>query len=598
MPGWFAAGDRARRSLLSGAQGLREYERARRLPPRPARRAARARASIYVIPVIEKARAHRPAHGHDGRAAAGRDHQGQRLGEGERGALLPRRRPEPGGRRGRELPLRHSQLAQTTLRSVCGQAELDELLAEREKINAQLQEIIDQQTEPWGIKVVQVEIKHIDLPEEMQRAMARQAEAERERRAKVIAAEGEFQAAQRLAEAAAIMAQRADGAAAALPADARRDRDREQLDDDLPGADRPAPAVPRARGEAADLSGCGSATSTTRCPPELIAQEPAPERDGGAAARPRAATRLAQHATSRDLPALLRAGDLLVAQRHARHPGARARPAAERRAARAAASCGRVGDDGDWEVLVRGAPRAGERVHFRRRERASGSAPLGDGRWRVRLDAASRVLAWLERAARCRCRPTSGGPTGRRPIDRERYQTIFARAPGAVAAPTAGLHFTPALLDALAARGVEIARSSRCTSGRRRSCRCASDDLDEHAHAPESATSCPARRRGRDRARARARRPRGRGRHDRRARARVGGRGAASSRAGAGEAGALHPPGAPLPGRRRARSRTSICRARRCSCWSRRSPAASACSPPTRRPSRAATASTATATRC
>jgi regulator of protease activity HflC (stomatin/prohibitin superfamily) len=99
-----------------------------------------------------------------------------------------------------------SQIAQTTLRSVCGEVELDDLLAERDKINARLQSIIDQHTEPWGIKVVQVAIKHIDLPEEMRRAMAKQAEAERERRAKVIAAEGEFQAAQRLAEAGAIMA--------------------------------------------------------------------------------------------------------------------------------------------------------------------------------------------------------------------------------------------------------------------------------------------------------------------------------------------------------------------------------------------------------
>ena len=99
-----------------------------------------------------------------------------------------------------------SQNAQTTLRSVCGEAELDQLLAEREKINAHLQTIIDQHTDPWGVKVVQVAIKHIDLPEEMRRAMAKQAEAERERRAKVIAAEGEFQAAQRLAEASAIMA--------------------------------------------------------------------------------------------------------------------------------------------------------------------------------------------------------------------------------------------------------------------------------------------------------------------------------------------------------------------------------------------------------
>jgi regulator of protease activity HflC (stomatin/prohibitin superfamily) len=98
-----------------------------------------------------------------------------------------------------------SQLAQTTLRSVCGQAELDELLAAREKINAQLQEILDTHTDPWGIKVTTVELKHIDLPQEMQRAMAKQAEAERERRAKVINAEGEYQAANKLAEAAQII---------------------------------------------------------------------------------------------------------------------------------------------------------------------------------------------------------------------------------------------------------------------------------------------------------------------------------------------------------------------------------------------------------
>jgi len=98
-----------------------------------------------------------------------------------------------------------SQLAQTTLRSVCGQVELDELLAEREKINTQLQSILDHHTDPWGIKVTTVEVKHIDLPQEMQRAMAKQAEAERERRAKVINAEGEYQAADRLAQAAGII---------------------------------------------------------------------------------------------------------------------------------------------------------------------------------------------------------------------------------------------------------------------------------------------------------------------------------------------------------------------------------------------------------
>ena len=98
-----------------------------------------------------------------------------------------------------------SQISQTTLRSVLGQSELDDLLSQRDKINRKLQQIIDANTEPWGVKVSNVEVKQIDLPQEMQRAMAKQAEAERERRSKVIAAEGEFQAAQRLADAASIL---------------------------------------------------------------------------------------------------------------------------------------------------------------------------------------------------------------------------------------------------------------------------------------------------------------------------------------------------------------------------------------------------------
>lgn len=100
-----------------------------------------------------------------------------------------------------------SQISQTTLRSVLGQSELDDLLSQREIINHKLQQIIDSQTEPWGIKVSNVEVKQIDLPQEMQRAMAKQAEAERERRSKVIAAEGEFQASQRLSDAAAVLAE-------------------------------------------------------------------------------------------------------------------------------------------------------------------------------------------------------------------------------------------------------------------------------------------------------------------------------------------------------------------------------------------------------
>lgn len=100
-----------------------------------------------------------------------------------------------------------SQMAQTTLRSVLGQAELDELLSARDKVNQQLQRIIDDHTDPWGVKVTTVEVKHVDLPQDMQRAMSKQAEAERERRAKVINAEGEFQAAEKLAQAAAVIGQ-------------------------------------------------------------------------------------------------------------------------------------------------------------------------------------------------------------------------------------------------------------------------------------------------------------------------------------------------------------------------------------------------------
>jgi regulator of protease activity HflC (stomatin/prohibitin superfamily) len=98
-----------------------------------------------------------------------------------------------------------SQLAQTTLRSVCGQFELDEILSERDKVNEKIQHILDQDTEPWGIKVTKVELKQVDIPETMQRAIAKQAEAERERRAKVIHADGEFQAAGKLAEAAGVL---------------------------------------------------------------------------------------------------------------------------------------------------------------------------------------------------------------------------------------------------------------------------------------------------------------------------------------------------------------------------------------------------------
>ena len=131
-----------------------------------------------------------------------------------------------------------SQLAQTTLRSVLGQVELDDLLSERERLNQQLQQILDQHTDPWGIKVSSVEVKHVDLPPDMQRAMAKQAEAEREKRAKIIHAAGELEASEKLAQAAAVIASRAGDDHAPLPADAHRNRVGEELDDHLPAADR------------------------------------------------------------------------------------------------------------------------------------------------------------------------------------------------------------------------------------------------------------------------------------------------------------------------------------------------------------------------
>ena len=141
-----------------------------------------------------------------------------------------------------------SQLAQTTLRSVLGEVELDELLADREKINAVLKRIIDERTDPWGIEVSAVEVKDVDLPDQMKRAMARQAEAERERRAKVIAAQGELQASQTLAQAARTLAHRAERDPAPLPPDGHRDRRGEQLHHDLPDPDRALPAVPAGAG--------------------------------------------------------------------------------------------------------------------------------------------------------------------------------------------------------------------------------------------------------------------------------------------------------------------------------------------------------------
>ena len=140
-----------------------------------------------------------------------------------------------------------SQLAQTTLRSVLGQHELDEMLAEREKLNADLQRILDEQTESWGIKVANVELKHVDIDESMIRVIARQAEAERIRRAKIIESEGEFQAAAEVPRCRDHPRAAAGGDAAALSLDAHDDRQRALLDDRLPVPDRPRADVRRRR---------------------------------------------------------------------------------------------------------------------------------------------------------------------------------------------------------------------------------------------------------------------------------------------------------------------------------------------------------------
>ncbi len=131
-----------------------------------------------------------------------------------------------------------SQLAQTTLRAVLGKHELDEMLAERERLNLDIQQVLDAQTDAWGIKVANVEIKHVDLNESMVRAIARQAEAERERRAKVIHAEGELQASEKLMQAAQMLGRQSGAMQVALHADPRRDRRRQEFDHRLPDADR------------------------------------------------------------------------------------------------------------------------------------------------------------------------------------------------------------------------------------------------------------------------------------------------------------------------------------------------------------------------
>jgi S-adenosylmethionine:tRNA ribosyltransferase-isomerase len=187
-------------------------------------------------------------------------------------------------------------------------------------------------------------------------------------------------------------------------------------------------------------------------PGELIAQEPAPERSDARLLVVRRDADAVEHTRIPALPSLLRPGDLLVLN-DTRVIPARVRGRRPSGGRLELLLCEPLGEE-RWAVLVKGSPRVGERVTF-----ASGAGEwlgdCGEGRWQVRLEVGPSVLAWLAEVGEVPLPPYIRRPAGPTATDRERYQTVFASAPGAVAAPTAGLHFTPALLDALAARGVE-----------------------------------------------------------------------------------------------------------------------------------------------
>jgi len=187
-------------------------------------------------------------------------------------------------------------------------------------------------------------------------------------------------------------------------------------------------------------------------PPELIAQEPAAERTGARLLAVRRDPRGLGHHMVADLPALLRPGDLLVLN-DARVVPARVRG---RRPSGGRLELLLLGatERGEWEALVRGSPRVGERVHLTDGG-GEWTASLNDGRWRLRLELAEPVYAWLDRVGELPLPPYIRRPEGPTAADRERYQTTFARVPGAVAAPTAGLHFTPALLATLVDAGID-----------------------------------------------------------------------------------------------------------------------------------------------
>jgi S-adenosylmethionine:tRNA ribosyltransferase-isomerase len=217
-------------------------------------------------------------------------------------------------------------------------------------------------------------------------------------------------------------------------------------------------------------------------PEELVAQEPAAERSAARLLVLARASGACAHRRVADLPELLAAGDLLVVN-DTRVIPARVRGTRPSGGRLELLFVRALDDPADWEVLVRGAPRAGERVHL---PEACGEwvSPLGDGRWRIRLDCAASVVAWLERVGEVPLPPYIRRPGGARPADRERYQTVYARVPGAVAAPTAGLHLTSPVLERLRAIGIGVV-SCTLHVGPGTFLPIRADTLDGHAMAPE-----------------------------------------------------------------------------------------------------------------
>src|SRR5438876_5463684 len=188
-------------------------------------------------------------------------------------------------------------------------------------------------------------------------------------------------------------------------------------------------------------------------PLELVAQEPPAERTDARLLVLDRGSGLVRHAGIADLPRLLRPDDLLVLN-DTRVIPARVRGRRPSGARLELLLVRPLGEEGEWEALVRGTPRAGERMHLPEGQ-GEWVAALGDGRWRLRLAVDGPVLAWLERVGEVPLPPYITRPGGPTAADRDRYQTVYARAPGRVAPPTAGLHFTPALLAALADAGIE-----------------------------------------------------------------------------------------------------------------------------------------------